>query len=209
MFITTNHTRYKAELARIKAAFKASAEADVAALREAVYGYKEQIERLEVQKKLLVEQVLQLEMGLEDAEERAAGLEVELARAAAERDAARVEASQAQAAAAAASARAAAAVAAQQQAAAAAAASSSPGGGAAALHMPHAHLASGLVDAGDDGGWADAPTAEALLPRITELWDALFVPLAYRSRFYLAFRGREVFYYEVRVCSSAHVCICV
>jgi hypothetical protein len=29
------------------------------------------------------------------------------------------------------------------------------------------------------------------------LWEELYVPLVYRSRFYLAFRGREVFYYEV------------
>ena len=35
-----------------------------------------------------------------------------------------------------------------------------------------------------------------LLPKIVELWHKLHVPLIHRSRFYLAFRGREVFYFE-------------
>ena len=37
---------------------------------------------------------------------------------------------------------------------------------------------------------------QVLLPKIAELWDALHVPLLYRSRFFLAFRGRETFYFE-------------
>ena len=37
---------------------------------------------------------------------------------------------------------------------------------------------------------------QTLLPRIVGLWEALQVPLVHRSRFYLAFRGRETFYYE-------------
>ncbi len=39
----------------------------------------------------------------------------------------------------------------------------------------------------------------ALLPRILELWQDLHVPLAYRSRFLIAFRGRESFYYNLEL----------
>ncbi len=39
-------------------------------------------------------------------------------------------------------------------------------------------------------------TAQSLLPKIVELWEALCVPLVHRSRFYLAFQGRETFYFE-------------
>lgn len=55
----------------------------------------------------------------------------------------------------------------------------------------------GIFDAGSDDGWASTPTVDSLLPKIVALWDELYVPLVYRSRFYLSFRGREVFYYEV------------
>lgn len=41
----------------MQSAFKASAEQDVSSLKEALDQYKEQIERLEVQKKLLLNQV--------------------------------------------------------------------------------------------------------------------------------------------------------
>lgn len=34
------------------------------------------------------------------------------------------------------------------------------------------------------------------MSKIVALWDALHVPLIHRSRFYLAFRGREMFYFE-------------
>ena len=37
---------------------------------------------------------------------------------------------------------------------------------------------------------------QTLLPRIVQLWEGLQVPLVHRSRFFLAFRGRETFYYE-------------
>ena len=37
---------------------------------------------------------------------------------------------------------------------------------------------------------------QELLPRIVALWHALHVPLVHRSRFYLAFQGREAFYFE-------------
>jgi hypothetical protein len=35
-----------------------------------------------------------------------------------------------------------------------------------------------------------------MMTKIVALWDALHVPLIHRSRFYLAFRGREIFYFE-------------
>eukprot|EP00210_Caulerpa_lentillifera_P006487 g6198.t2 len=44
--------------------------------------------------------------------------------------------------------------------------------------------------------WADTPTVESMLPKIVDLWEELLVPLSRRSRFYLAFRGGELFYYE-------------
>ena len=37
---------------------------------------------------------------------------------------------------------------------------------------------------------------QTLLPRIVQLWEEVQVPLVHRSRFYLAFKGRETFYYE-------------
>lgn len=40
--------------------------------------------------------------------------------------------------------------------------------------------------------------SQTLLPKIVELWELLHVPLVHRSRFFLAFRGRETFYYEVQ-----------
>ena len=43
-----------------------------------------------------------------------------------------------------------------------------------------------------------AMCVQTLLPKIVELWELLHVPLVHRSRFFLAFRGRETFYYEVR-----------
>jgi hypothetical protein len=54
-----------------------------------------------------------------------------------------------------------------------------------------------IFDACSDDGWASTPTVDSLLPKIVALWEELYVPLAYRSRFFLSFRGREVFYYEV------------
>lgn len=37
---------------------------------------------------------------------------------------------------------------------------------------------------------------QVMLPRIAMAWESLHVPLIHRSRFYLAFRGREAFYFE-------------
>lgn len=38
-----------------------------------------------------------------------------------------------------------------------------------------------------------------MLSKIVGLWEALYVPLIHRSRFYLAFRGRELFYFEAEL----------
>jgi len=72
--------------------------------------------------------------------------------------------------------------------------------GPGALHValpPINTAAAGIFDACSDDGWASTPTVDSLLPKIVALWDELYVPLVYRSRFFLCFRGREVFYYEV------------
>ncbi|KAF6264491.1 hypothetical protein COO60DRAFT_1457603 [Scenedesmus sp. NREL 46B-D3] len=104
------------QLTRIQEAWRESVEKDVSCLREVLAQYKEQAERLEMQKKLL-------------------------------------------------------------------------------LSQPRSDVASSFRPAYD--GWASTPTVDSLLPKIVALWEELYVPLAYRSRFFLSFRGREVFYYEV------------
>ena len=38
-----------------------------------------------------------------------------------------------------------------------------------------------------------------MLSKIVALWETLHVPLIHRSRFYLAFRGRELFYFEAEL----------
>ncbi|GMH45810.1 hypothetical protein BSKO_13773 [Bryopsis sp. KO-2023] len=49
----------------------------------------------------------------------------------------------------------------------------------------------------DRDSWADTPTVETLLPKIVKLWSELYIPLSRRSRFLMLFRGREIFYYEM------------
>lgn len=48
-------------------------------------------------------------------------------------------------------------------------------------------------------------THQTLLFKIVVLWDALHVPLIHRSRFYLAFRGRELFYFEAEHRRLSHL----
>lgn len=48
----------------------------------------------------------------------------------------------------------------------------------------------------EDETWAAVPQEENILPRIMRLWEDLHVPLIHRSRFVLAFRGKETFYFE-------------
>ncbi|GIL83344.1 hypothetical protein Vretifemale_12169 [Volvox reticuliferus] len=71
------HAWYAAELSRLKAAFREEAQEDVAAMQEAVAKYRamfeetqERVERLNVQKQLLMKQVLHLELELVEAEQQ-------------------------------------------------------------------------------------------------------------------------------------------
>ncbi len=58
------------------------------------------------------------------------------------------------------------------------------------------HAALSIFDMGDDG-WVAQDTPESLMPRIMELWHELAVPLAYRSRFFLGFKDKELFFTEL------------
>lgn len=157
-------------------------------------------------------QVLKLEFSLEEEETQADQLQQvvqqtqqQLQQALRERDAARAAAASATNAAAAAGA----AFTAAGTIAAASSASGCEGVATGAPTTPHGPgplqvtlppintAAAGIFDACSDDGWASTPTVESLLPKIVALWDELYVPLVYRSRFFLCFRGKEVFYYEV------------
>lgn len=146
--------------------------------------------------------MLKLEFSLEEQETNADQLQQQLQQALRERDAARAAASAPNippsgGSFTAAGTVAAASSAAGDGAAGAAGASSTPRAGALHVNLPPINTAAGIFDACSDDGWASTPTVDSLLPKIVALWDELYVPLAYRSRFFLCFRGREVFYYEV------------
>jgi hypothetical protein len=159
----------------------------------------------------LLLQVLKLEFSLEEEETQADQLsqqleqtQLQLQQALRERDTARAAAATAAAMAAPAGGSAsAAAVAAASNAGGDAAQAGGPstpkGPGALHVNLPPINTAAaqGIFDACSDDGWASTPTVDSLLPKIVALWDELYVPLVYRSRFFLCFRGREVFYYEV------------
>lgn len=191
------------QLVRMQEAWRESVEKDVSCLREVLAQYKEQAERLEMQKKLLLSQVLKLEFALEEEEGHVVELQQQLQQSQQrERDA--VRAAAAAAAAAATGTAGAAGSVASGSAAAGAAADGASAAAAAGLGVPGALPAIntsppllGIFDACSDDGWASTPTVDSLLPKIVALWEELYVPLAYRSRFFLSFRGREVFYYEV------------
>lgn len=164
----------------------------------------------------MVLQVLKLEFSLEEEETQADQLKQQLQQTQQQLQQALRERDTAQAAAATAAAMGAPAGATSSTAAAVAAAAGNAGGdaaaaaaaggpstpkGAGALHVALPPIntagAQGIFDACSDDGWASTPTVDSLLPKIVALWDELYVPLVYRSRFFLCFRGREVFYYEV------------
>lgn len=190
--LTTTHTSvpegresdqdnsFKAELQRMHDAFKVSAEKDVSALREVLQEYKERIDRLETQKKVLLNQVLKLEYLVEESDVMRQELVAEVQELKTERDQMREGAKQA-----------------MQQA--------KMQGHSPLSNIDGVQSWSGTREAkeklgfydGDDNHWASNPTTDTLMPQIIRLWEELYVPLAYRSRFYLAFRGRELFYYEV------------
>jgi hypothetical protein len=157
--------------------------------------------------------VLKLEFSLEEEETQADQLkqqlqqsQQQLQQALRERDTARAAAATAATIGSASSLTAAAVAAAAGNAGGDAAAAAAAGGpstpkGPGALHVAlppiNTAAAPGIFDACSDDGWASTPTVDSLLPKIVALWDELYVPLVYRSRFFLCFRGREVFYYEV------------
>lgn len=166
-------TQAQAQLTRMQEAWRESVEKDVSCLREVLGQYKEQVERLEMQKRLLLSQVLKLEFALEEEEARADALEAAVMRGGGTGTA-------------------------SAAAAAAVGDTSIPQAPALSVNTsPPLGVGLGAFDAASDDGWAATPTVGSLLPRIVSLWQELYVPLAYRSRFFLAFRGREVFYYEV------------
>lgn len=142
---------------------------------------------------LLALQVLKLEFSLEEEENRVQDLQQQLQQTQRERDAART----ASAAGAASGAAATAATTTATGDTPAGPCIGGPGNLPAINTSPPLHNNLGIFDACSDDGWASTPTADSLLPKIVALWEELYVPLAYRSRFFLSFRGREVFYYEV------------
>eukprot|EP00798_Chlamydomonas_sp_ICE-L_P005584 gene5584-4219_t len=183
-------------LRRWDAAGVPSAEQDVLSLKEAVEQYKEQTERLETQKKILLNQVLQLEFSLEEQEVQQEELNRQVAHVTTERDHARFKEKQVRAAAKATLAVAHTAHMAESE---AAAAARQRGSRESVSDMPgqiRNFESPAFIDPSDDG-WEAQDTPSTLIVRIIELWDELFTPLGYRSRFLLNFRGRELFYYEL------------
>ncbi|GLC48508.1 hypothetical protein PLESTB_000105700 [Pleodorina starrii] len=181
------HAWYANEVSRLKAAFREQAQADVDTMREAVERYRgmfeekqERVERLNVQKQLLMKQVLNLEMQLVEAAQQEAQARSEIAALKEEVQRANESAKEAHF-----MARKAQAVALQH----------------AALQNNPAEN-SGVVDEYDD--WVKAPTSSMLLADICELWHKLHVPLSYRSRFYLHFRCKELLYLQMEQCRLRH-----
>jgi hypothetical protein len=195
------------QLLRMQEAWRESVEKDVICLREVLGQYKERLERLEMQKQLLLSQVLKLEFSLEEEETKVDTLQAQLQTTLRERDTARAAAASAVNMAAAATGGPCGAAGAIAAASNAGCEGADPSGapttpqGPGTLHVAlppiNTAAAAGIFDACSDDGWASTPTVDTLLPKIVALWDELYVPLVYRSRFFLCFRGREVFYYEV------------
>ena len=137
-------TTLKHQMAGLRERFKeAMAEANLT--RDALDGYKDTIQRVEFQKRLLCAQVLELEASLAEKEEEGA----RVAERARERE---------------------------------------------RKLLDRAKAGSRLSRQTDS--WAGMPSASFFLPKIVRLWHQLRVPLQHRSRFLLAFRGRETFYFE-------------
>lgn len=188
------------------AEFMSSAEKDVNSLKEVVGEYKERIEMLETQKKLLFNQVLQWEQVVDGYKQKeqahkshVAQLEQQCKDASSEAQQAReirdVAVREGRAA------REEARAAREELAALRAAAAAAGAGGSHGQPSPtngHSQpLVPSLLLNRLDDEWARPETVDNLLPRIVRLWDQLHIPLAYRSRFVVNFEGHEVFYYEL------------
>ena len=184
---------YREELQKVKA-FKAAAEKDLELLQSCLSGYQEQAERLDCQKRLLVGQVIKLEFRLDEAEEVHAARQQRLSEAEG-----RAEASGAEAAALKAEVERLKAEAASLQELQLQRGGSGDSAAAGRNGSSNCRLlvdpAMSMVDP-DVDAWMAPLSVDTLLPKIILLWDELMVPLVHRSRFYQAFRGRELFYYE-------------
>lgn len=184
-------TLYREELCKVKA-FKAAAEKDLEQLQEYLEEQREQAERLACQKKMLLNQVLKLEWKLEEAGEAQADLSEQLEAAHGQAEAATeqvktLEAELQESRALVAELRKSAVMSAPMT-------PSAPPKVPPLVRVP-ADVPMSMVD-GTRDGWAAPATVGSLLPKIVVLWEELSVPLLHRSRFYKAFRGRELFYYE-------------
>jgi len=204
---------YREELCKVKA-FKAAAEKDVELLEDYLEEQREQAERLACQKKMLLNQVLKLEWKLEEAAEAAAEqadqLQSALAEAKRVKDlesalseanvaAAKVEELEAELA----EARSQLLELRRSQAIGTPVGSSGPPRVPPLVRIPN-DVTMSMVDSARDG-WAAPATVETLLPKIVALWQELSVPLLHRSRFYQAFRGRELFYYDAEHRRLEHI----
>ncbi|KAL0046102.1 hypothetical protein WJX82_002585 [Trebouxia sp. C0006] len=172
---------YRSEVQRLRNVFRSAVAGDVARLKEAVGEYKENTSRLECQKQLLLKQVLSLESRVAEHQQQQARFETQLQQSQLETQRAQRALRTAQ----------------QDAAGPAGLLDGALGGGLRG--MPG--LALRMQDQGSPGmldtdSWAEPASVETLLPRIVQLWEDLHVPLVHRSRFYLAFKGRETFYYE-------------
>lgn len=196
---------YRSELLRVQGAFQEETEADLESIKACLTEYREGASRLNCQKKFLLNRVMLLEYTLREAQATEAALQNELDDTKASLEDAQYRAQEAAARA--------------RKAEAAAAALGTPRTARSPLEAaarsghglpgtPHGLTCStpsakltlnGLTMMSEGLGdeyWADEPSEENLLPRILRLWDELQVPLRHRSRFLLAFRGKETFYYE-------------
>ncbi|KXZ54627.1 hypothetical protein GPECTOR_4g692 [Gonium pectorale] len=193
------HAGYAAEVAKLKA----QAHADVEAMREAMLQVQgsyaetqERVERLTMHKQVLVKQVLELELSLSEAGQEAEKGRQELERCRQENEQLKEECERLR----------------QEHHKAAAMASAEREKAlqeairarelekllqAAQQGDDLSSLPSGTLD---DSDWNDPPTSSSLLMEICDLWHQLYVPLGYRSRFFLLFRHKELLYLQMEQC---------
>lgn len=60
---------------------------------------------------------------------------------------------------------------------------------------PHVERRLSFFDEAEEEWGKETP--ESLMTAILTLWHELHIPLSYRSRFYLGFKGKELFYFEL------------
>ncbi|KAG1673663.1 hypothetical protein FOA52_013328 [Chlamydomonas sp. UWO 241] len=172
---------YRGELRRAAAAFRASVGREVAELVEAMDELREHNERLELHKRLLLGQVVELEGEASQAGARADAAERQAAQLAQSLDRARFEV-----------------VCTKQMARDLVAAAEARAAAASDAGEPRERVALDFIDM--NGEWGDQESPEVLLPRICSLWAELAVPLLYRTRFYRSDRLRcDAFFLEMEL----------